>query len=98
MATARDLKVGSYTRGLAWLAGLLLFMTLTGALGKALGDGLGLGVFIVLTVALTTAWWWFSAWFLLLGHVRWRVLLPTAIISTVALLGYALTAACGCRT
>lgn len=89
----RDLKVGSYTRGLAWLVGLLLFMTLTGALGKALGGGLGIGIFIVLTAAVTTAWWWFTAWFLLLGHIRWRVLLPTAIISTVALLGYALTAA-----
>lgn len=89
----RDLKVGSYSRGLAWLAALLLYMTLTGAVGKALGHGLGLGVFIVLTVAMTIAWWWFSAWYLLLGHVRWRVLLPTAVISTVALLGYALTAA-----
>ena len=89
----RSLKVGSHTRGLAWLAGLLLCLTLTGALGKAFGDGLGLGIFIVPTVALTTAWWWFSAWFLLLGHVRWRVLLPTAAISTVTLLGFALTAA-----
>ena len=88
----RDLKVGSYTRGLAWLVAFLAFMTLTGALGKALGNGLGLGVFVVLTVALTTAWWWFTAWFLLLGHVRWRVLLPTAAISTAAFLGYALTA------
>lgn len=88
----RDLKVGSYTRGLVWLAALLVFMTLTGALAKALGNGLGLGIFVVLTVALTTVWWWFSAWFLLLGHVRWRVLLPTAIISAVALLGYAVTA------
>ena len=89
----RNLKVGSYTRGLAWLAGMLVYMIVTGALGEALGDGLGLGVFIVLTAAATTAWWWFSAWYLLLGHVRWRVLLPTAVISTVATLGYALSAA-----
>ena len=88
----RDLKVGSYTRGLAWLAGLLVFMTMTGALGKALGNGLGVGVFIVLTVVLTTGWWWFSAWFLLLGHVRWRVLAPTGAISSVAMLGYAVAA------
>ncbi len=89
----RHLKVGSYTRGLIWLVGLLTFMTLTGALGKALGSGLGVGVFVVLTAGLTFGWWWFSAWYLLLGHVRWRVLVPTAVISSIALLVYALTAA-----
>ncbi|HMR95901.1 MAG TPA: hypothetical protein PKE05_10205 [Microthrixaceae bacterium] len=89
----RNLKGGSYTRGLAWLAALLVFMTITGALGEALGDGIGLGVLILLTATATTAWWWFSAWYLLLGDVRWRVLLPTAVISTITLLGFALTAA-----
>ena len=88
----RDLKVGSYTRGLAWLVALLLFMTLTGALSKALGNGLGLGIFIVVSMALSIGWWWFTAWFLLLGHVRWRALLPTAVISSVALVGYAISA------
>jgi len=88
----RDLKVGSYTRGLVWLVALLAFMTLTGALAKALGNGLGLGIFVLLTVALSIAWWWFTAWYLLLGHVRWRALLPTAVISAIALLGYAVTA------
>jgi hypothetical protein len=41
---------------------------------------------------LTTGWWWFSAWFLLLGHVRWRVLAPTAVVSSIAMLGYAVAA------
>ena len=89
----RDLKVGSYSRGLIWLAGLLGFMTLSGALARALGSGLGLVLFVVLTVAISLAWWWFTAWYLLLGHVRWRALFPTAVISTAALLGYAVSAA-----
>jgi membrane protein len=84
--------VGSYTRGLIWLAALLVYMTITGALGRMLGTGLGLPVFIVAVVASSVAWWWFSAWYLLLGHVRWRPLLPTAVISAVAMLGFALSA------
>ncbi len=86
------LKVGSYTRGLIWLAALLAEMTATGALGRALGNGLGLGLFIVLALSTSVAWWWFSAWYLLLGHVRWRPLLPTAVITAVAMIGYAISA------
>jgi len=86
------LKVGSYTRGLIWLVAMLVYMTATGALGRMLGTGLGLPVFIVAAVASSIAWWWFSAWYLLLGHVRWRPLLPTAVISAVAMLGFALSA------
>jgi membrane protein len=86
------LKVGSYTRGLIWLIALLVNMTLTGALGRALGNGVGLGLFVVLSLALSVGWWWFSAWYLLLGHVRWRPLLPTAAITAVAMIGYAISA------
>jgi membrane protein len=86
------LKVGSYTRGLIWLLALLANMTLTGALGRALGNGLGLGAFVVVSLAISVGWWWFSAWYLLLGHVRWRPLLPTAVITAVAMIGYAISA------
>ena len=86
------LKVGSYTRGLIWLAAMLVYMTATGALGRMLGTGLGLPVFIVAAAASSVGWWWFSAWYLLLGHVRWRALLPTAVISAVTMLCYALSA------
>jgi membrane protein len=84
----RNLKVGSYTRGLIWLVALLTFMVLTGALGRALGRGLGLAVFVVLVAGLSIGWWWFSAWYLLLGHVRWRVLLPGAVLSAVLMTLY----------
>jgi len=86
------LRVGSYTRGLLWLVAMLLQMTLTGALARALGHGIGLPLVIVAILALQVGWWWFTAWYLLLGHVRWRPLLPTAVISAVLSLGYAGTA------
>ena len=36
--------------------------------------------------------WWFSAWFLLLGEVRARVLVPTGVITGVATAAYAASA------
>lgn len=88
----RDLKVGSYTRGLAWLAALLGFMAVNGAIRKVFGGDAGLVVFIPLSVVLSIGWWWFTAWYLLLGHVRWRVLLPSAIITAVTMFLYAVSA------
>lgn len=88
----RDLKVGSYTRGVAWLVVMLAYLVAVGSLARALGSGLALVVFVPAVVAFTVAWWWFTAWYLLLGHVRWRVLLPGAAITSVAMLGYALSA------
>lgn len=84
--------VGAYARGSAWLVGLLVYMALMGGLRGLLSDGSGLGPFLVLSLAVSTAWWWFTAWFLLLRQVRWRVLLPTAAITCVTMSGYVLSA------
>ena len=78
-------KVGAYTRGPAWLAGMIGFMALLGAIRSLFGDGAGILGFMVVSLTLTTAWWWFTAWFMLLGQVRWRVLLPTAVITSVTM-------------
>jgi hypothetical protein len=45
-----------------------------------------------LSLALTSGLWWFTAWFLLLGDVRPRVLLPTGVITGIALTGFAASA------
>ena len=45
-----------------------------------------------MTLAATSALWWFTAWFLLLGDVRARVLLPTGVITGVAIAVYASSA------
>ena len=36
--------------------------------------------------------WWFTAWFFLQGEVRMRVLVPTGVVTGIALTGYALSA------
>jgi membrane protein len=68
-------------RWLAWLAGMLVYLTVVGFAVRLVGAGpregglLGLGAFVL---------WWWTPWLLLGGRVRWRALLPTAIASTVA--------------
>jgi len=84
--------VGAYARGMTWLAAILGYMAVLGALRGPLGNGIGVGVFMVLALAMSTGLWWFTAWFLLLGQVRWRVLLPTGLTTGIALSGYAVSA------
>ena len=67
-------------------------MAFLGALRGLLGNGPGVVLFAVLSLATTFALWWFTAWFLLLGDVRWRVLIPSGIVTSVALAIFALSA------
>jgi membrane protein len=85
-------KVGEYTRGPAWLAAVLIYMAILGGVRGRLGDGAGFAFFIILALAMSSALWWFTAWFLLLGQVRWRVLIPSGVITGLALSVYALAA------
>jgi membrane protein len=84
---------GAYWRGAAWLVVVLVCLALLGGLRGALGGGLvGFGLFAVVSLAVTSGLWWFTAWFLLQGEVRARVLLPTAVITGVLTAGYAASA------
>jgi len=74
---------GAYIRGPAWLVAVLVFMAATGAF-RSLFSGAFTLVFLLLSLATTTALWWFTAWFMLTGAVRWRVLLPTGIVTAIA--------------
>lgn len=74
---------GTYTRGPTWLVIFLAFAAGSGAL-RTLFDGSFVITFLLLMLALTSGLWWFTAWFMLKGQVRWRVLLPTGIITAVA--------------
>jgi hypothetical protein len=67
-------------------------MALLGGLRSALGDGPGLALFAIASLALTTGLWWFTAWLLLLGDVRVRVLLPTVLITGIAITAFAASA------
>jgi membrane protein len=84
--------VGAQWRGAAWLLVILACTALLGGLRGALGGGLGLGLFVIASLAVTSGLWWFTAWFLLLGEVRPRVLLPTGLITSIAMAGFAASA------
>ena len=83
---------GAYWRGAVWLATMLGSMALLGALSGALDDEIGSALFPVVTLVVMSALWWFTAWFLLFGEVRMRVLVPTGAITAIALGGYAISA------
>lgn len=85
-------RIGAYTRGPAWLIAFLAYMAALGGLRGLLGNGPGVGAFIVLALGAGVAWWWFTSWYLLLGDVRWRVLLPGALIVGLTSSAYAASA------
>ena len=85
-------KAGAYTRGPTWMVGLLIYMAALGGLRGLLGNGPGYALFLLLALTASILWWWFSAWFFLLGQVRWRVLVPTGVLTGVIMSGYALSA------
>ncbi len=72
-----------YWRGLVCLLLVLLGTALLGGLSGALHGWLGVGLVAVACLAGTSALWWFTAWFLLFGEVRARVLLPTGVITSI---------------
>jgi membrane protein len=88
----RAAGVGAYWRGVAWLLVTLVAMALLGGLRGALGGGLGFGLFAIVSLMVMSGLWWFTAWFLLLGDVRARVLVPTGVITSIATAGYAASA------
>ena len=67
-------------------------MALLGGLSSALDGALGIGLFAFVGLAATSALWWFAAWFLLLGDVRARVLVPTGVITSIATVLFAASA------
>ena len=68
-------------------------MAFLGALRGTLGNGRSASrCFAVVSLATTLALWWFTAWFLLLGEVRARVLVPTGVITGVAMAVFAVSA------
>jgi membrane protein len=84
--------VAVYWRGLVCLVTVLVAMALLAGVGDDLDGGLQVGLFAIAALAASSGVWWFSAWFLLLGEVRARVLAPTGVITGVATAAYAASA------
>jgi membrane protein len=83
---------GNYVRGVVWVAAFLVYMALLGGVRDVLGNGAWIAAFVVVALALSSAIWWFTAWLMLRGQVRLRVLLPSGLITGFALSAYALSA------
>jgi membrane protein len=84
--------VDNYWRGVIWLLGMLASLALLGRLRGAAGDGAGVAVWALAALAVYVGLWWFTAWWLLLGEVRMRVLAATGVITGIAMAGYGLSA------
>ena len=85
-------RAGRYVRGPAWFFLTMTHMAALGGLRALLGDGPQIVAFALVSLAATSALWWFTAWFMLSGQVRWRALLPSGVVTAVVLLAYALSA------
>ena len=85
-------KVGEYARGPAWVLVVLASMAVLGGLRAVLGDGPQVTLFILISLAVTSALWCFTAWFMLMGQVRWRVLVPSGVITALAVGVYGFSA------
>jgi membrane protein len=88
----RTAGVGAYWRGAVWLLVAMVCLALLGGLRGALGGGLGFGLFAIVALVVTSGQWWFTAWLLLQGEVRARVLIPTGVITSIVTAGYAASA------
>jgi membrane protein len=84
--------VDKYWRGMTWLFVMLVSLALLGGLRGAAGDGTSIAVWAVVALAVYVGLWWFTAWWLLRGDVRLRVLAPTGVITGIAMAGYGLSA------
>jgi membrane protein len=84
--------IGEHARALAWFIVILSTFAVLGGLRELLGDGPQLVLFAVVSLATTSGLWWFTAWLMLMGQVRWRVLLPSGVLTAFALAAFALSA------
>jgi membrane protein len=69
--------------GLAWVVGVIVLMSLLGGLRRVLHGWALTGVLTALAAAGSLALWWWTHYVMLQSQVRWRVLLPGAILTTV---------------
>jgi membrane protein len=79
-------------RGVVWLAGWVAFLATVGSVGRLLVGLPGTVATLAFALAGATGLWWWSAHTFLRGHVRWRPLLPTALITGVGASVYAAAA------
>ncbi len=84
--------VGAYTRGAEWILAIIVYMAALGAVRRVLHGTVEDVIFVVAALALSSAFWWFTAWLMTLGQIRPRVLITSGVITGVLISLYALSA------
>ena len=84
--------VDTYWRGLTWFAVMLVSLAFFGRVRGAVGEGYIVVAFAIGSLAVNSTLWWFTAWWLLLGDVRARVLVPTGVVTGIATGAFTLSA------
>jgi len=79
-------------RGAIWVGGTLALLLVLGSVRRVLSGPPGAVAVLVLGVAGSVLGWWWTARLMLRGEVRWRPLLPTAVVTGVGAWGYTLAA------
>ena len=80
-------------RGAAWLGAVLVLLLMVVAAGVVLNGPIGSVLNWALGLLACTALWWWTARLMVRGEVRWRALLPTAIVMGIGGWLYTLAAA-----
>jgi membrane protein len=79
-------------RGVAWLGALLVLLLMVAGAGAILRGPAGSVLAWVVGLLGSTALWWWTARLMVRGEVRWRALLPTALVMGIGGWLYALSA------
>ena len=79
-------------RGAMWVAGVLVLLVVLASLRRIVAGPPGTVTLWAVGVAGAVLSWWWTARLMLRGEVRWRPLLPTAIVTGVGVWAYTLAA------
>ena len=77
-------------RGLSWLGGVLALVAINAFLTRLLVGGPGTVLRVTLGFVTTSALWWWTAHTMLRSEIRWRPLLPGAVLTSAAMTTYIL--------
>jgi membrane protein len=79
-------------RGLRWVAGIVALLALGSLTTRVVGGLVGTGTQFVVALAAGIAFWWWTGRAMTRREVRWRPLLPGAVLTAAAMHAYAFVA------
>jgi membrane protein len=74
-------RVSAYALGAAWLAAIIVYFALLGAVRAILGTGPQTLAAVLIAWLAAMALWWLTPWFMLRRQVRLRVLVPVGVLT-----------------